>query len=613
MRDEELNRLEELFSPVIEENRDILKSIILYGSAVRKERVEGSDIDVLIIVDDTDRQEISEDKLNKMKNQIKDIEESGQHKDMDLHIQPPRLLSNWTKLLIRGKPWAVTAIRHSETIYDPGNLQSTLQKIIKNTDPKSKNRRSRKLVQDASKEIEDVEDLKKSSLEEIINHTYKSGKLFLDFKENPPVSKYDLADKIEEKDFNPRLDVESYRKALNAQEKIERGDKKPKFTDLEMHAHTGIEFIKNVRKNLEKDVENTKEQIIIQTFAEIKETCIELLNYLEADFQEEEAIEKFKEKVIDTGILGEEYWDLISDIKSLRSDSKNIDDYSKPMYDPLIRLRDFETAVNNVMNNKFYESFEMSEKSKEAHLTPINEFEAEMLNQFDEIKGVYVLSINNLLESEDATVVLLVDTEDQDLVKQIKEYADGKEKEIGAEHGFNIHTKVEKLTKYWKNIQNGEDKLIYEIHTGLISYDPHGLLKSIQQLVERGEISNTSENIKSEIGSLTVKIALPLQKVKEKALQKYYDAAIKLGQAILLQKNIAPPVQKKVPDVLKDQALETQISQEDIETIEKIIKTNKKNEYGEMDKLPSEELEKYREDLNRIEKKTEKIIENKNQ
>lgn len=591
----ELEEIKSLFSPLIEDYGEVLKSIIIYGSAVRKERVEGSDIDVLVIIDDNS-EELEKKDLKEIKNYQDRIKEKGEEKGFELHIQPPKPVSNWLNLLIQGQPWSVTAIKYSESIYDPDDFQSTLQKLVKSTPPGSKRERSVELLQQAESDLDDVEQLLERSFEQLIQNIYSSGKTYLKFHENHISSNMEMIEELEFRDIN----MEFFEEILDFQEKFNSSQKQIAFEKLEEHTRKSLRFIEEINTSLEGDLNEIREEIRTQTLKEMKESCKILLDELEVKYSEKNIFERFREEVIQKDILSKEYWKFIEDTKENNLDKNQI-------YRPLAELRDFEAAVDNIIDNNFYKSFDLQSESESAQITPINEFEEEIIEKFEEIKGLYVLTRENLLETETATLIVLVDDTGEDSKsKKIQKYADRLERRIGEEHGFNIHTETLKLTNYWKKVQEADEKVIYEVKTGIISYDPQGLLKSTEKLIGQGRIRSTAPEVVSEFKETERELLLPLEKIRTEGLESYYKASIKIGQALLLQKNITPPVQKKVPEILEREAIEdSEITEEDVDMIEEVIGTYKQKEYGNKEKIDISELDKIRLRLREIKNKVD--------
>lgn len=105
----------------------IVKSIILFGSATKKTIVPGSDIDVMILIDDAsikwDQELIAwyREELEKI------IQESPYKKD--LHINTIKL-STWWEDLMRGDPVVLNILRYGEALIDAGGFFNPLKSLL---------------------------------------------------------------------------------------------------------------------------------------------------------------------------------------------------------------------------------------------------------------------------------------------------------------------------------------------------------------------------------------------------------------------------------------------------------------------------------------------------
>ncbi len=95
---------------------DIVKSVLIFGSAARDKMKKNSDIDVWVVLDDTAAKSTSDfDKVNKHLHLIA-------HQLEDLHIQTTKLTQFW-KWMKMGSPELVNFLRYSLPIYDTGFIK----------------------------------------------------------------------------------------------------------------------------------------------------------------------------------------------------------------------------------------------------------------------------------------------------------------------------------------------------------------------------------------------------------------------------------------------------------------------------------------------------------
>ncbi|MFA5174349.1 MAG: nucleotidyltransferase domain-containing protein [Candidatus Pacearchaeota archaeon] len=105
----------------------LIKSIILFGSTVKNTEVVGSDIDIIIIVDDASIK-FDEKTILWYREELGKIIQGNPY-GQDLHINTIKL-STWWSDLIRGDPVIINAIRYGETIIDFGGFFNPLKIIL---------------------------------------------------------------------------------------------------------------------------------------------------------------------------------------------------------------------------------------------------------------------------------------------------------------------------------------------------------------------------------------------------------------------------------------------------------------------------------------------------
>lgn len=105
----------------------IVKSIVLFGSAAKKEQTLGSDIDIVIIIDDVslkwDQELIAwyREELDKI------LQESPYKKT--LHINTVKI-STWWEDLIRGEPVVINILRYGEALLDYAGFFEPLKYLL---------------------------------------------------------------------------------------------------------------------------------------------------------------------------------------------------------------------------------------------------------------------------------------------------------------------------------------------------------------------------------------------------------------------------------------------------------------------------------------------------
>jgi len=109
----------EEFSDKLEEKLgDKLKVVAVWGSVAKGEHGHDSDIDTLVILDDTKlREDVPEDARKKIQRKVT---EAAKETDDRITIQYFPFLTEFWDSLRKGEPLAIEAVRHGEPVYDTG-------------------------------------------------------------------------------------------------------------------------------------------------------------------------------------------------------------------------------------------------------------------------------------------------------------------------------------------------------------------------------------------------------------------------------------------------------------------------------------------------------------
>ncbi|MEM5814858.1 MAG: nucleotidyltransferase domain-containing protein, partial [Candidatus Aenigmatarchaeota archaeon] len=124
--------LKRIASEVLKEYDGLIKAIWIYGSAVRKgEFKPTSDIDMLILLDDI-TQKATAAKLSEVDDVATGIAKAVKKEmNINIHVQPPKRLSDWWDLLRGGEPFAFTCMRDALPIYDPSGYIEPMRRLLR--------------------------------------------------------------------------------------------------------------------------------------------------------------------------------------------------------------------------------------------------------------------------------------------------------------------------------------------------------------------------------------------------------------------------------------------------------------------------------------------------
>jgi len=105
----------------------IIKSIVLFGSATKQNAALGSDIDIMILIDDASVK-WSQELTAWYREELEKIVKSSPYKK-DLHINTVKL-STWWEDLMRGDPIVLNILRYGEALIDYGGFFNPLKYLL---------------------------------------------------------------------------------------------------------------------------------------------------------------------------------------------------------------------------------------------------------------------------------------------------------------------------------------------------------------------------------------------------------------------------------------------------------------------------------------------------
>src|SRR3989338_2759119 len=112
---------------VYEKFSKMIKSVVLFGSQVKQTATAGSDIDIIIIIDDAAIQ-WDQELIAWYREELGKLIESNPYKS-ELHINTVKITTWWQDLL-RGDPVVINVLRYGETLLDFGGFFEPLKVLL---------------------------------------------------------------------------------------------------------------------------------------------------------------------------------------------------------------------------------------------------------------------------------------------------------------------------------------------------------------------------------------------------------------------------------------------------------------------------------------------------
>ncbi len=106
---------------------NVVKSIVLFGSTTKQNVTPGSDIDIMILIDDVSIK-WDQELIAWYREELEKIIESSPYKK-DLHINTIKL-STWWEDLMKGDPVVLNILRYGEAMIDAGSFFNPIKQLL---------------------------------------------------------------------------------------------------------------------------------------------------------------------------------------------------------------------------------------------------------------------------------------------------------------------------------------------------------------------------------------------------------------------------------------------------------------------------------------------------
>ncbi|MDY6771004.1 MAG: nucleotidyltransferase domain-containing protein [Candidatus Nanohaloarchaea archaeon] len=618
MEQEQREEIKELCRPLHDELGPFLKAIWIYGSATRKDHVEGSDIDILVLLDDT-KQDFDKQTVQKAKAIMNGIDDKAPD-DYDLHFQPPKLLSQWWDLIISGEPWAITSMEDAQTIYDESGYIELTRELLQEGRMHGTEQRAHKLLKRSRKKVKKTKKLLlKDVTSELLRAMTEAAQANLMYYGHPPPSPDKIGDELEDEfvadDLLDQRAVDDYRDLYRLTERIDHG-KLTEFSgrELDDYLSSALAFIRSMASLFDELEKQKQENIVAESHEEVIELCKEALDAkgVEVPTDDEEVLRQFHDAFVEEGLVSDEHWQTVQKIEQVKEavEQGKLDQMSeKEIYSSRVYLRDFESTISDLLTEREAAVPEPIEDRDEEQdditsISAVKDYTEELLSDYEGvIKAIWLLSSDDLKETSDVTAIILYDDINDDenqgeaLEKRSRALAD----EIHDDQNIDIHPSFYKLTDYWNLVRHGSPVTFTEIREGIPVYDPSGFFLPLKKLLKNGKIPGTKEAMRSLIVKAPKRLAKVRNKYKAQVIEQMYNAVVDAGQAALIVHGVSPPVQKRLASELRNHLVEDGVmSETDVERAEEIITYWKDYEHGEIDHIEGDDIDRFMADMEKF-------------
>ncbi|MBI4010126.1 MAG: nucleotidyltransferase domain-containing protein [Candidatus Aenigmarchaeota archaeon] len=180
---------------------ELIKSVLIFGSAVRGDATKGSDVDLFVVIDDTATK--SSEDLQKVTSHLHLIANELK----DLHVQTHTLTEFWQWIKV-GSPELVNFLRYGLTIYDTGFIKPVQRMLNMGLIPPSEetiilkartaDTRYKAVVRDIKSMIFDLRYSVLDIIQAVVMHYYKAQP---DYKKAPEYMEKLVKEKMLEKEY----------------------------------------------------------------------------------------------------------------------------------------------------------------------------------------------------------------------------------------------------------------------------------------------------------------------------------------------------------------------------------------------------------------------------
>lgn len=337
----------------------IVKAIWIYGSSTTRDKIKKeSDIDILILIDDT--KPVQEETLQRIEFLFRVIKEKMDKKGLKLHFQPLKYLTNWWELVRHGEPWTITSLRHIQILYDPSEYIYLLHKLLEKGQLYSTDEKAEKLLLRANQFINDNREimLNKIPFQILMSMTESVQTILMYFDRFPPDPKNVSKELKALTKTNPMITeklIAEYDEVYQLVSKITRGTLS-EFSghDFDRYYSLSKRFITEVEDILIMLEKEKKENDMSDAFKNCMSLCDKALKKSgrSVPSDPENKIIQFKKYFIDTGLIDVNHYTTLKELYEYCSSKEKRVELEKDKYLDRIHVKTLRLAIEDVAGVK---------------------------------------------------------------------------------------------------------------------------------------------------------------------------------------------------------------------------------------------------------------------
>ncbi len=203
MDDRTFSKLKELCRP-LKDHEPYVMAVWLFGSSVKK--AKANDIDIMVLVDDTGG--LTKDKALGIESTMARIKAASKEKKMNLHFQPPQMLTKWWGLMQKGEPWVITSFKQYRVIFDETGYVKLISRLLEKGYIHNKDERAERLMERTDRYMMDNRENLLATVDELYLAATEAAQVFLMFKNKVAFRPEKIAKELAEGGINPSAYIE---------------------------------------------------------------------------------------------------------------------------------------------------------------------------------------------------------------------------------------------------------------------------------------------------------------------------------------------------------------------------------------------------------------------
>mgnify|MGYP000639048982 CR=1 FL=1 len=365
-KERRMESAEEFSDKLVDKLGEKVKTVAVWGSVPKGEHGVDSDIDTLVILDDTKLQkDVPDDARKKIRSKVTKL---AKETDERITIQYFPFLTEFWDSLRNGEPLAIEAVRNGQAVYDVGIFMPAKRLLergkISGTQESVKKRL--KLAAAGYKKAE--KNLRSSiphKLEQVMANAGQ-GPIMLVGKQPPAKEKVPevLEEMFVEKDLLEEEYVENAQKLYDFGDKGEKNSEEVTGQEVEEHLEMADDFVRRMHKLVSQLGARKKVKGIVDDYKKFLKANVAALRAQDVEPPEDkDDLPEVVQENLDVGEEHVEMFDRWEEIISKVKDKKMDDVNEKDLYDLQSSSRDFVSSVGKDLQ-------QMKEAEKAEKMSP---------------------------------------------------------------------------------------------------------------------------------------------------------------------------------------------------------------------------------------------------